>query len=56
MTIPVIFNQEPMGSPEWTAINAQFNMLDIQLPWQQIKMGNLYNFFMLGGGLLNKYL
>ena len=33
-----------------------FNILDFQLPWQQIKMRNLYNFFMLGGGLLNKHL
>ena len=30
--------------------------LDFQLPNQQIKMKNLYNFFMLGGGLLNKHL
>ena len=47
---------EPQCSPEWTAIKAYFNILDFQLPWQQIKMRNLYNFFMLGGGLLNKHL
>ena len=43
-------------SPEWTAIKASFNISDFQLPWQQIKMRNLYNFIMLGGGLLNKHL
>ena len=36
---------EPQCSPEWTAIKASFNILDFQLPWQQIKMRNLYNFF-----------
>ena len=30
--------------------------LDVQLPWQQIKMRNLYNFFLLDGGLLNNHL
>ena len=33
-----------------TWVNSYKNILDFQLPWQQIKMRNLYNFFMLGGG------
>ena len=43
------------GSPEWTAIKAQFSILGFQLPWQQNKMSNLYGIFMLGGGLFNKH-
>ena len=36
--------------------NEEFvQLLDFQLPSQQIKMRNLYNFFMVGGGLLNKH-
>ena len=56
MTIKIPEVHGPQCSPEWTAIKAKFNILDFQLPWQQIKTRNLYNFFMIGGGLLNKHL
>ena len=46
----------PQCSSEWTAIKASFNILDFQLPWKQIKMRNLYDFFMLYEGLLKEHL
>ena len=42
------------GSPEWTAMKALVSILAFQLQWQQIKLSNLHNIFMLGGGLLDK--
>ena len=40
----------------WVNSYKSLIQLDFQLSWQQIKMRNLYNFFMLDVGLLNDHL